>query len=321
MRVLALVALAACTDSTVPATSDAPSDGLTDAATDSGTVDSADPTEPEDVRNTVVACADIERDVGADGTVDSLRRIATNADGELLFEANDGGADGNDNSRISYVYTDDILFSDSVFDLDNDGILQSVGTSETMLASGVLRSYTLDTDGDGTLESELVTVDETPAGDPTDQTWTTNGNVERQTSTYDAERRRTRWEIDRGDDGTIEQVLRYTYSATLDVRLRDNDGDGADDERFETLYDAQGRITTTRTDSPLGKPWEIVETRTYGPNGLEQTVRDNQGNITTTNDSRDTMGRIQKQEVVTTGNTTEETWTWRDCTKPDGAAP
>lgn len=157
-----------------------------------------------------------EVDRGADGTVD--RRITYTYEmgpGEVPTTRTadiDEDADGTTDSRTLTTYRTDGLEERSEHDEDLDGTADDVTT------------YTYD--DDGKLISQLRD-NAAPREDTLD------------TFTYDSEGRRATWTVDRGNNGTPDIIITYTYNAFghLSVFDADDDINGIiDDKDRRTLY-------------------------------------------------------------------------------------
>ncbi|MBX2797792.1 MAG: hypothetical protein KTR31_08995 [Myxococcales bacterium] len=293
---------------------------LTHCVGGGSTPETSDPSEtpdpsPETTRNTAVLCALVEQDQDEDGLADALQRLAYNDQGELLLDASDSAADGVDNIVLQISFGEELRTTDAQYDLDGDGLAEGSGLTDEVLASGIISTFQFDADSDGTLEADLETLVWTPAGDPEEQRYLQSGaEPERRFHTYDASRRPLTWDIDDGEDGTLDWQRRTTYASGLVEVITDVDADGVDDELTETHTDAMGRVTLVRTDAPLGEPWEIVETYTYDDLGLAEIVRETTFSSTiTTTYVRDDQGRTLEEEVARDDRVTRSAWTYVDC--------
>ena len=160
----------------------------------------------------------LERDQGANGTIDRIETYTYDESGHLLREEVDRNADGSAERIHTYTYNEQGNRTREDTDRDGDG---SADQSRIYVYHDATNNYQLqeerlDMDGDGTPEQiTTYSYDENGNLRRTEKDDGGNGSIDSTVEyAYDEHHNMTRFEVDLNADGTPEQIATITYEKT-----------------------------------------------------------------------------------------------------------
>ena len=195
------------------------------------------------------------------------------ANGNLTEEYRDSSGSGRPNSRRTYTYDAFGNRLSTSFDTNDNGSpeyeLFSTYDVEGRVTDSITRN---DPDEDGIDAVTYVQFDSQGRDvfrryDDDDNPATPDDVTIR---TFDSENRPLTIEIDREEDGTVDELQSWVWNGAQLMRLLteyDTTGDGVRDSQFETAYDAMGRATVFQSDANRDGLLDSETTWTYPPAG------------------------------------------------------
>ncbi len=206
------------------------------------------------------ACGDDETgSTTPDASMDAAQMDAS-ADGGAL----DGSSDGATGDAETDAHVEEICSTVAKYDSDgNETYERIIRTTEWTESYKHIAVYDTDSDADGTYDEREYSVrrdtgDASP-GARLEQYFVDLRNDDKRvriTMEYDGEGRPSRQEFDNNFNGVINTVITWTYHGNGEVaetiNATDVDQDGSFDGFTRRVYDEQGRLTRSETDSTAG---------------------------------------------------------------------